>query len=146
MSALGPTCVNTRASRECAELFSTFSFFDCDCCSFPIQRNQDKISTRKFDVGVFTQAGSFSTKFGYPCDVRFPPDSDQTADLARSPKGAKPGSRTYAQIDGESLSKAARKGLIVTRPARATVQSCRRARQRRYVRGHFSRLLVVRER
>jgi hypothetical protein len=51
--------VKTRASRECAELFSPFSSFDCDCqcCSFPIQRNRDKISTRKFDVGVFTQAG-----------------------------------------------------------------------------------------
>src|SRR5258708_18295901 len=61
MSAPGPACVKTRASRECAELFSPFSSFDCDCqCgSFPIQRNRDKSSTRKFDVGVFTQAGSF---------------------------------------------------------------------------------------
>src|SRR5882762_5910705 len=57
-----PACVKTRASRECAELFSPFSSFDCDCqrCSFPIQRNRDKISTRKFDVGVFTQAGPFA--------------------------------------------------------------------------------------
>jgi hypothetical protein len=40
-------------------LFSPFSSFDCDCQygSFPIQRNRDKISTRKFDVGVFTQPG-----------------------------------------------------------------------------------------
>jgi hypothetical protein len=40
-------------------LFSPFFSFDsdCQCCSFPIQRNRDKISTRKFDVGVFTQAG-----------------------------------------------------------------------------------------
>src|SRR6478736_190277 len=60
MSELVPACVKTRASRECAELFSPFSSFDCDCqCgSFPIQRNRDKSSTRKFDVGVFTQAGS----------------------------------------------------------------------------------------
>jgi len=59
MSELVPACVKTRASRECAELFSPFSSFDCDCqCgSFPIQRNRDKSSTRKFDVGVFTQAG-----------------------------------------------------------------------------------------
>jgi hypothetical protein len=28
---------------------------DCQCCSFPIQRNRDKISTCKFGVGVFTQ-------------------------------------------------------------------------------------------
>src|SRR5258707_71692 len=58
-SAFDPGCVKTRASRECAELFSPFSSFDCDCQygSFPIQRNRDKISTRKFDVGVFTQPG-----------------------------------------------------------------------------------------
>jgi hypothetical protein len=60
MSELGPARVKTRASRECAELFSLFSSFDCDCqcCSFPIRRNRDKLSTRKFDVGVFTQARS----------------------------------------------------------------------------------------
>src|SRR5258708_34248796 len=52
-------CVKTRVRTECAELFSPFSSFNCDgqCCSFPIQRNRDEISTRKFDVGVFTQAG-----------------------------------------------------------------------------------------
>jgi hypothetical protein len=60
VSGQGPACVKTCASRECAELFSPFSSFDCDCqcCSFPIQRNRDKLSTRKFDVGVFAQAGS----------------------------------------------------------------------------------------
>jgi len=42
-------------------LFSLFSYFDGDCQSgsFLIQRNRDKLSTRKFDVGVFTQPGSF---------------------------------------------------------------------------------------
>src|SRR3979409_895429 len=52
-------CVKTCASRERAELFSPFSSFDHDgqCCSFLIQRNRDKLSTRKFDVGVFTQPG-----------------------------------------------------------------------------------------
>jgi hypothetical protein len=57
---MGPGCVKTRASRECAELFSPLSPFDrdCQCCSFPIQPNRDKISTCKFDVGVFTQPGS----------------------------------------------------------------------------------------
>jgi hypothetical protein len=51
--------LKTRASRECAELFSPFSSFDCDCqcCYFPIQRNRDNICTRKFDVEVFTHAG-----------------------------------------------------------------------------------------
>src|ERR1019366_9808029 len=49
-------CVKTRASRECAELFSPFSSFDgySQRCSFPNQPNRDKISTRKFDVEVFT--------------------------------------------------------------------------------------------
>jgi hypothetical protein len=77
MSAMGPGCVKTCASRERGELFSPFSFFDCDCqcCSFPIQRNRDKRSTRKFDVGVFTQPRSFATEMGFPRDVRFSPDS-----------------------------------------------------------------------
>src|ERR1700709_2689324 len=59
MSAFDPACVKTRASRECAELFSPFSSLDCDCqcCSFPIQRNRDKSSACKFDIGVFTQPG-----------------------------------------------------------------------------------------
>jgi hypothetical protein len=54
-----PGCVKTCASRECAELFSPFSSFDgySQSCSFPNQPNRDKISTRKFDVGVFTQPG-----------------------------------------------------------------------------------------
>src|SRR5258705_7732166 len=62
MTALGPGCVKTCTSRECAELFSLFSSFDGDCesGSFLIQRNRDKLSTRKFDVGVFTQPGSNS--------------------------------------------------------------------------------------
>src|SRR3979411_3558504 len=56
---LNPGCVKTCASRERAELFSPFSCFDHDgqCCSFLIQRNRDKLSTREFDVGVFTQPG-----------------------------------------------------------------------------------------
>src|SRR6202171_2430029 len=60
MSVPGPGCVKTCASRECAELFSLFSSFDggCQSGSFVIQRNRDKLSTRKFDVRVFTQPGS----------------------------------------------------------------------------------------
>jgi len=54
-----PGCVKTCTSRECTELFSLFSSFDGDfqSGSFVIQRNRDKRSTRKFDVGVFTQPG-----------------------------------------------------------------------------------------
>ena len=58
-SGFDPGCVKTCTSRECTELFSLFSSFDDDCQSgsFLIQRNQDKLSTRKFDLGVFTQPG-----------------------------------------------------------------------------------------
>jgi hypothetical protein len=40
-------------------LFSLFSSFDGDrqSGSFVIERNRDRLSTRKFDAGVFTQAG-----------------------------------------------------------------------------------------
>ena len=52
-------CVKTCTSRECSELFSLFSSFDGDCQSgsLVIRGNRDKLSTRKFDVGVFTQPG-----------------------------------------------------------------------------------------
>ena len=55
MSLLGPACVKTRTSGEGAELFSPFASFDgdCQCCCFSIQRNLDKISTRKFDCRSF---------------------------------------------------------------------------------------------
>src|ERR1700733_2229178 len=55
-------CVKTCTRGERAELFSLFSSFDDDwqSASFLIQRNRDKLSTRKFDVGVFTQPGSKS--------------------------------------------------------------------------------------
>jgi hypothetical protein len=59
-SASGPACVKTRTSGEGTELFSPFASCDgdCQCCCFSIQCNLDKISTRKFDIGVFTQPGS----------------------------------------------------------------------------------------
>jgi hypothetical protein len=62
-SLSGAGCVKTCPSRECAELFSLFSSFDGDRQggSFVIERNRGKLSTRKFDVGVFhtgwTQTG-----------------------------------------------------------------------------------------
>jgi hypothetical protein len=54
-----PGRVKTHASRECAELFSPFSSFgdDWQSSSFPIHRNRERISTSKFEVGVFTQPG-----------------------------------------------------------------------------------------
>src|SRR5216684_1063349 len=70
-----PGCVNTCTRRECAELFSLFSSFDGDCQSgsFLIQRNRDKLSTRKFDVGVFTQPGSKTEVSALPLHFRFTP-------------------------------------------------------------------------
>jgi len=77
MSGWGPGCVKTCASSECAELFSPLSSFDYNCqyCSFPIQYNRDKISTCKFDVGVFTQPGSISDLGARNLDVGFTPTS-----------------------------------------------------------------------
>jgi hypothetical protein len=80
-SGLGPGCVKTCARRECAELFSPFSSFedDCQCCSFPIQRNRDKISTRKSDVGVFTQPGSKADLKPPMIEVRSSPGSGHSS-------------------------------------------------------------------
>jgi hypothetical protein len=41
-------------------------------------------------------SGSFSTKLGYPYDVRFPPDSDRFADIAFSPVRAKSGNASHS--------------------------------------------------
>src|ERR1700675_3612706 len=67
-------CVKTCPRRECAEFFFFFFSFDSDCQSgsFLIQRNRDKLSTRKFDVGVFTQPGSKSDLKERLLDVRSP--------------------------------------------------------------------------
>jgi hypothetical protein len=60
MSAMGPGCVKTSTSRERAELFSLFAFFDGarQRYSFLIELIRGKRSTRKSDFGVFTQPGS----------------------------------------------------------------------------------------
>src|ERR1017187_9597757 len=72
MSASGPGCVKTCMSRECTELFSLFPSFDGDCqsYSFLIPRNRDRLSTRKSDVGVFTQPGSKADVKQQMLDVR----------------------------------------------------------------------------
>jgi hypothetical protein len=97
MSALGPGCVKTCTSRECAELFSLFSSFDGDCQSgsFLIQRNRDKLSTREFDVGVFTQPGSRADLSARQLDVCFAPMSRHHRWWLPCPFGAKPGSRRF---------------------------------------------------
>jgi hypothetical protein len=73
MSEMGLGCVKTRTSRECAELFSLFllSTVTARAVLLLFQRNRDKLSTRKFDVGVFTQPGSFPDLGARNRDVRF---------------------------------------------------------------------------
>jgi hypothetical protein len=68
-------------------LFSLFSSFDGDCQSgsFSIQRNREKISTRKFEAGVLTQPGPFAS---FRCDAAIRPDS-----------GVKPTCRGHCPID-----------------------------------------------
>jgi hypothetical protein len=76
-SAMVPGCVKTSTRGERAELFSLFSSFDgaCQSGSFLIQRHRDKRSTRKFDVGVFTQPGSFASHQPRAADFRSYPMS-----------------------------------------------------------------------
>jgi O-methyltransferase domain/Dimerisation domain len=59
MSVDDPGCVKTRLSEDCVELFSQLpsSERSCQYNRLPHRRNRDGISTRKLDIGVFTQAG-----------------------------------------------------------------------------------------
>ena len=45
-----------------------------------------------------SEMGSFSTELTLSVHVRFPPDSDRTADIAGGPKGAKNGSGAVYSI------------------------------------------------
>src|SRR5258705_5763134 len=87
MSQLGRGCVKPCTSRECAELFSFFSSFDGDCQSgsFLIQRNRDKLSTRKFGVRVFTPPGSSTDLTAPNFDFRSSPESGLKSDIAPCP-------------------------------------------------------------
>jgi len=60
MSELGPGCVKTRLGKGCAELFSQLlpSERSCQHNRLPHRRNRDGSSTRKLEIGVFTQPGS----------------------------------------------------------------------------------------
>ena len=98
MSVVGPGCVKTCMSRECTELFSLFPSFDGDCqsYSFLIHRNRDRLSTRKSDVGVFTQPGSKPEVELAIADFRFTPRSRHPAAEPACPKSAKTRIRTMA--------------------------------------------------
>jgi hypothetical protein len=57
--AFGDAVATSQFESRIDALFALFSSFDGDwqSASFLIQRHRDKLSTRKFDVGVFTQPG-----------------------------------------------------------------------------------------
>src|ERR1700737_1252898 len=84
---MGLGCVKTSMSRERAELFSLFSSFDgaYQRGSFLIQCNRDKRSTRKFDVGVFTQPGSKADLTAPKSDFRFTRESGLKSDISPCP-------------------------------------------------------------
>ena len=95
MSAPGPGCVKTCMSRECAELFSLFPSFDgvCQSYSFLIHRNRDRLSTRKSDVGVFTQPGSKPVLTTPKRDFRSTPNNGHHQTGTVAPFSANFGSR-----------------------------------------------------
>ena len=90
MSAQGPGCVKTPTRGKRAELFSPFSSFygACQGDSFLIPRYRDKRSTRKFDVGVFTQPGSKTEVAALRRDVCFTPESGHWTDIPGGPFSA----------------------------------------------------------
>jgi hypothetical protein len=53
------------------------------------------------------RVGSNATDISYPRDVRFPPDSDQTADIRACLKGANNGSQSHSITSSARASKAA---------------------------------------
>ena len=75
MSVVGPGCVKTCTSQERAKLFSLLPVPDsvCQCSCFPNRQNRDGISTRKLNVGVFTQPGSLADLDARDNEVRFTP-------------------------------------------------------------------------
>src|SRR5467141_2063467 len=117
MSVSGPGCVKTSTRGERAELFSLFSSFDgaCQSGSFLIPRYRDKRSTRKFDVGVFTQPGSKADLTTLKWDFRSSPNSGHRLPNRPRPKSAKPGRTQGEQISSEMRSRAASRRPVVDR-------------------------------
>src|SRR4030081_81983 len=73
-----PGCVKTRLGEEYAELFSQLpsSERSCQYNRLPHRRNRDGSSTRKLDIGVFTQPGP-------EAEIRFDLDQrDRTSDVS----------------------------------------------------------------
>ena len=99
ISPFDPGCAETCTRRERAELFSLFSSSDGDwqIASFLIQRNRDKLSTRKFDVGVFTQPGSKTEVPLLPRQVRSTLRSRRRQITRACPKRAMTGNTQHEQ-------------------------------------------------
>src|SRR5216684_3463093 len=93
MSVVGLGRVKTPTFNLRVEIPSRFRKFESQKCLRPPLREDDREnnSAHSWLVHVFTQPGSFATEIGYPRDVRFPADSDQTADMVSGPDRAKNG-------------------------------------------------------
>jgi hypothetical protein len=111
MSEVGPGCVKTSTSRERAELFSLFAFFDGarQRCSFLIQLIRGKRSTRKSDFGVFTQPGSLADLTVANPNFRLPPGSRHRQLEQPCPESAKFGSRPSLDDEGFFAKQSCRK-------------------------------------
>jgi hypothetical protein len=70
---MGRACVKTRLGEGCAALFSQLpsSERSCQYNRLPHRRNRDRSSTRKLDIGVFTQPRSKTEVPGFARHVRF---------------------------------------------------------------------------
>src|SRR6478672_4546218 len=68
-SGFDPGCVKTCTSQECAELFSLSSSLSSGRKHFWFSnlRNRDGISTRRLNVGVFTQPRPLTDLGSSPC-------------------------------------------------------------------------------
>src|SRR5471032_1929038 len=92
---MGPGCVKTRLGEGCAELFSQLASSErsCQYNRLPHRRNRDGNSTRKLDVGVFTQPGSKSEVSPLAQHVRSTLNSRHRQAAPACPFGANNGRR-----------------------------------------------------
>src|SRR5207248_1187110 len=110
MSELGPGRVKTCSRENRTELYSLWSSFGSACQRSPflIQRIRGKRSTRKFDLGVFTQPGSDSDIAALLRDVRSAPKSGQRQAASTCPFRAKNGLMRRNKLHLYSITSSAR--------------------------------------
>src|SRR6476619_3764764 len=87
MSALGLGCVKTPTFNLRVEIPSRNRKFENKKCLRPLLREDDREnnSAHSWLVHVFTQPGSNAEVGARSRHVRYPPDSDRTADIAGGP-------------------------------------------------------------